>query len=215
MNNQAASPYSEPVGMVESNSLHDYWLYLRSFVRRGLNVASLVPSSRWTAQQMLHGIDFKRAEVVVELGAGTGAVTASLLKASRGYCRAIIVERDAAFCERLAERFPHAEIVAGDALELPEMLNRLEVSQIDHVLSTLPINWLPAEQRDHFFKSICRYLRVEGSFRQLTHMPWVQRSVFRKHFADVSCPLVLRNLPPAGCYVCREPLSVLEMAQCE
>ena len=206
MIHRAPDTYIGPAGAAEESSLQDYWLYLRSFVSRGTKVASLFPSSRWTAQSMVRGIDFEKSQIVIELGAGTGAVSASLLQASHGKCRAIIVEREPAFCERLAERFPRAEIVAGDALKLPHILSRLRIDTIDHVLSTLPINWLPPEQRTKLLENICRHLHPQGTFRQLTHLPGVHRAVYSQHFATVRCPIVWRNLPPAGCFICSEPL---------
>jgi phospholipid N-methyltransferase len=206
MNPRIASTYSEQPTTQESNSLHDYWLYLKSFAKHGLKIASLAPSSHWVAQCMLRGIDFDNCEVVIELGAGTGAVTASLVKASQGRCRTIIVERDLEFFKRLKERFPAAEIVAGDALKLPQILKKRGIDKIDHVLSTLPINWLPDEQRIDLLSNICQHLDAEGSFRQLTHLPWAREAIFQQYFASVTCPIVLRNLPPAGCYVCRSPL---------
>jgi phosphatidylethanolamine/phosphatidyl-N-methylethanolamine N-methyltransferase len=213
MIHRAPDAYSEVGDVGETSSLQDYWIYLRSFLTRGVNVASLVPSSRWTALSMLNGIDFETSQVVIELGAGTGAVTASLLQASHGKCRTIIVEREPAFCERLAERFPRAEIVAGDALKLINILRRLGIGKVDHVLSTLPINWLPPHQRTLFLDNICRHLNVQGSFRQLTHLPGLHRAIYSQHFASVSCPIVWRNLPPAGCYICREPLSIEKVSK--
>lgn len=199
---------SEPAGVVEYSSLHDYWLYLRSFVTHGAKVASLLPSSRWTAQSLLEGIDFEKSRCIIELGAGTGAVTSFLLQAAHDRCRAIIVERDPAFCERLAEKFPKAEILAGDALRLSTILRRLRIDKVDHVISTLPINWLPTSQRTLFLQSICRHLPIGGSFRQLTHLPWIHQAIYLQHFASVSCPIVWRNIPPAGCYICRRPIAV-------
>jgi phosphatidylethanolamine/phosphatidyl-N-methylethanolamine N-methyltransferase len=207
MIHRAPETYSEPIAVAEASSLRDYTLFLRSFVAHGTNIASLFPSSRWTAQSMLGGIEFEKCQAVMELGAGTGAVTASLLQASLGKCRAIIVEREPAFCERLAERFPRAEIVAGDALQMSNILKRLGIDRIDHVVSTLPINWLPSNQRTKLLKNICRHLQPQGSFRQLTHLPWSHRAVYTQHFASVCCPIVWRNLPPAGCYICCKPLS--------
>ena len=207
MIHRAPDTYSEPAREVEAKQFHDYWLYMRSFVTQGKKIASLFPSSRWAAQSMIDGINFDECETVIELGAGTGAVTALLLQAARGKCRAIIVERNPVFCERLAERFPSAEIVAGDALKLTNILKRLKIRTIDHVLSTLPINWFPAQQRTAFLATICQHLQSEGSFRQLSHLPWSQRALYAQHFAAVSCPIEWRNLPPAGCYICREPRS--------
>lgn len=185
------------------NSLSDCYLYLSSFLRSGLNVASLMPSSRSTAQAMLRDIDFSQPQTIVELGAGTGAVTAHLLQATHGRGRTLIVERDRAFHQRLKERFPSAEIIAGDALQLPQLLHERGIESVDHVLSTIPVNWFTPEEQQRFFNSVRRYLKRAGTFRQLTHLPWLHGEIYRQHFSSVSHQFILRNLPPAGCYVCR------------
>ena len=42
--------------------------------------ASLFPSSRFLASALLRPIDFERAQVIVELGMGTGAITTEILR---------------------------------------------------------------------------------------------------------------------------------------
>ena len=48
-----------------------------------------------------------------------------------------------------------------------------------------------------------RRLAPGGTFRQLTHMPWVYYSLYRGYFEEVRFQLVPLNLPPGGVYICR------------
>lgn len=187
------------------NSLNDYWLYLRSFFRSGLDVASLLPSSRWTARAMLSGIDFDNCKTILELGAGTGAVTAELLSTVKRRTRTVIVERDPEFYARLKQRFPTAEIIREDALDLPGVMQKYEIGRVDHILSTLPLNWFSPADQERLLKDICQTLRPQGSFRQLTHLPWAHHGVLQQHFTSVSSKMTWRNLPPSCCYICRQP----------
>ena len=50
-------------------------LFFGKFLRHGTGISSITPTSRTLARAMLDGIDFDRASVIVELGAGTGAIT--------------------------------------------------------------------------------------------------------------------------------------------
>src|SRR5436190_16284789 len=81
--------------------LSDVWLFFSKFCRQGTRVGSVVPSSSQFARRMLMGIDWTQSRCVVELGAGTGAVTAEMLRQANGACRCVIIERDADFCRRL------------------------------------------------------------------------------------------------------------------
>lgn len=181
----------------------DWWLVLSKFMRQGTAIAALAPSSRWLALAQLRGIDFAQARCIVELGAGTGPITAALLSAARPGCRVVIVERDGDFCQRLRQRFPQADIAQCDALELEALLDQRGLTTVDHVLSGLPLPSFPAPQREALLKIIARRLTPEGTLRQLTHMPWVYYPMYRGYFHDVQFRLVSFNLPPGGVYVCR------------
>ena len=201
------STSQQPAQHSAANSLSDYGLYLRSFFRSGLDVASLLPSSRWTARAMLAGINFDQSKTILELGAGTGAVTAELLSRAKRRNRTIILERDSEFCARLKQRFPRAEILQEDALDLPRIMQQYEVGRVDHIISTLPLNWLSAPDQGGLLRAICQSLRPNGSFRQLTHLPWAHRSLLKQLFSSVQTSFTWRNLPPACSYVCRQPRS--------
>jgi phospholipid N-methyltransferase len=184
----------------------DWLLFFTKFVKHGRAIASFVPSSTYLARAVVRGIDFARARCVVELGAGTGPITAELLRRA-GACRAVIVERDPDFCRRLRERFPGAEVVEADAADLGRLLEERGLDRVDHFLCGLPLPSFTPEARDRILDVVHQRLHPDGTFRQLTHMPWVFYSLYRRYFAEVRFEMVFRNLPPAGFYVCRRALA--------
>ncbi len=181
----------------------DWWLMLRAFWRHGRRVASFAPSSRVMARAMLRGIDFDSARCVVELGAGTGPITAELAPRLRPGTTFVAVELDPVLCARLKARFPHLDVVQADAAHLGDLLAERGVRQVDHVLSGLPLPSFPADQRDAVLATAARVLSPAGSFRQLTVMPLVYLPLYRRYFDDVRFRFVAANLPPGGVYVCR------------
>jgi phospholipid N-methyltransferase len=181
----------------------DWWLMLRKFARHGTSIASFVPSSRFLARSTCKGIDFETAKCVVELGAGTGPITTELVKRVRPHTRLVVVELDPDFCKRLRAKFPGVDIVEGDASKLEKLLADRGIRQVDHVLSGLPLPSFPPELRDGVLASSARVLAPNGSFRQLSIMPWVYEKLYRGYFTDVRFRFVPLNLPPAGVYVCR------------
>lgn len=183
--------------------LPDWLLFFGKFLRHGRAIASFVPSSVYLSRAILKSIDFARARVVVELGAGTGPITAELLRAAPGTCRCVIVERDPDFCARLRERFPQAEVVQGDACDIEQILAGRGITGVDHYLCGLPLPSFPADSRDKVLGAVKKTMTPDGTFRQLTHMPWVYQRLYKKFFAAVKFHLVFRNLPPAGFYVCQ------------
>jgi phosphatidylethanolamine/phosphatidyl-N-methylethanolamine N-methyltransferase len=192
------NPQARPL----SDRAPDWWLLFRKFLRQGTDIAALAPSSRWLARAVVRGIDFDRARCVVELGAGTGPITRELLRHA-GRCRVLIVERDPDFCNRLRRRLPHAEVVQADANDLEQLLEERAIERADHIISGLPLPSFPAPTRDRFLEGIGRRLAPEGTFRQLTHMPWVYLPLYRCYFEEVRFRFVSLNVPPGGVYVCR------------
>ena len=60
----------------------------------------------------------------------------------------------------------------------------------------------PISGLDHILAMVQRWLAPEGTFRQLTHMPWVYYPLYKRYFDDVRFRFVFRNLPPGGVYFC-------------
>jgi len=189
----------------------DWWLMMRKFLSKGRSIASFAPSSRFMARSMLAGINFETARCVVELGAGTGPITAELVRRARPHTRLLVVELDPDMCGRLKHRFPQLDVVQGDACHLDRLLADRGITQVDHVCSELPLPSFPAPLRDAILATTARVLAPHGSFRQLTVMPLVYRKMYRGYFEDVRFDFVALNLPPGGVYVCRgyrKPASV-------
>lgn len=182
----------------------DWVLFFVKFLKQGRDIAALAPSSRWLARAVVAGIDWAGARCVVELGAGTGPITRELLaEADETTCRTIVIERDPDFCVRLREQFPKADIIQGDALDLSRVLAERGVTGVDHLISGLPLPSFPRQARDRLLDAVGTYLTPGGTFRQLTHMPWVYAPLYRSYFQEVEFRFVPLNLPPGGVYVCR------------
>lgn len=183
----------------------DWWMMVRKFLAHGTQIASVAPSSRSLVRAMLRGIDFHQTRALVELGAGTGPITAELVRRAEGTpCRLLIVERDPDFCQRLRDRFAgRAEIIQADAGDLDGILAERGLDQVDQIVSGLPTPSLPPEVYHRIFDAVGRRLSPQGEFRQLTVIPWVYKRFYKRHFNDVCFHLVPINVPPGGVYVCK------------
>lgn len=184
----------------------DWWLMMRAFLTQGKRIASFAPSSRFMARKILDGIDWTKAQSIVELGAGTGPITAELVKNANPKARLVVIELDPVLCGRLQERFrssPNVEVVLGDATKFREILAARGIHKVDHVLSGLPLPSFPAEARDAILEASAKTISEGGTFRQLTVMPLVYYKLYRRYFENVRFRFVPFNLPPGGVYVCR------------
>ena len=181
----------------------DLLLVLRKFLTNARTVATVAPSSRALSRAILRGIDWASTKAVVELGAGTGPITAELAKVAPPQVRVVINEYLPEFCAALRQKFPTLDVAEGDARRLTEMLAERGVTQVDYVLSGLPLTHFAPADRDAVIDQAGRLLGPGGEFRQLTTAPWLYRGLYRRYFREVSFRLVVWNLPPGGVYYCR------------
>ena len=181
----------------------DRILLLRKFFSNAKTVATIAPSSRALSRAILSGIDWSNTNTVVELGAGTGPITKQLVAAAPPEVRLIANEFLPEFCAALRQKFPSLDVVEGDARRLTEMLAERGITNVDYVLSGLPLTHFLAADRDAVIDQAGLLLGPDGEFRQLTTAPWLYRKLYRRYFREVRFRLVMWNLPPGGVYYCR------------
>ena len=184
----------------------DWWLMMKAFFRHGRKIASFAPSSRFMARKIADGIDWEQAKCIVELGAGTGPITAEIVKRVRPQTKLLVIELDPSLCGRLKARFqnvPNLDVVHGDATQFDKLLADRGIPQVDHVLSGLPLPSFPEDLRHSVIRTSARTLATHGTFRQLTVMPLIYYKLYARYFEDVRFRFVPLNLPPGGVYVCR------------
>ena len=189
-------------------SIRDFTLFLGKFLRHGTAIASVAPSSRWLSRLTVRNIEWKSATAIVELGAGTGPITRVIAERAHPECRVLVVERDPDFASLLRDRFgalPNFEIICGDVVDLSAILIDRGISSVDHVISGLPVPSFPRDLQRSLFQAVSPVLGPEGTFNQLTEIPWVYRRLYQRQFEEVQFVLEPRNLPPAGTYFCRRP----------
>jgi len=177
-------------------------LFLRKFLRHGTRVASFTPSSRSLAAAMCRSIDPTRPQTIVEVGAGTGAVTVAAAAIMHPESRLIAIELDPDFADILRARCPQAVTVCGNVRDIDTHLASLGIDRFDVLLSGLPVPSLPRAVN----RALLDGLATRGSeavFSQLTLMPWVYWRMYGRLFEQVDFQLVVGNLPPGGVYHCR------------
>lgn len=194
------------VSAPRDSTLKSNILFLRKFLRHGITIASIWPSSRWLARETIKQVDFDRARVIVELGAGTGPITDAVVSKLKPHTQFLAIERDADFARILRERFKgHAnlEIIHADVRELDSILKARGITEVDYFVSGLPTPSLPVGVRRRLLASIRRYMPEHGVFSNITEVPWYYWRYYRNVFQSVDFKLVVANMPPGGVYHCR------------
>lgn len=190
-------------------------LFLGEFVRAPLRTASLIPSSPDLAEVMVQPLHRRtvggRAQVVVELGAGTGTFTAAVRRVVPPGSRQVAVEINPAFAAHLRVRCPAVEVIEASAADLPAVLRDHDIGAPDLIVSGLPWQCYHGPAGPALIESIAAALRPDGVFTQFTYA-WTrctpparrQHQLLQDTFTQVEVSgTIWRNLPPAFVYTCR------------
>lgn len=177
-------------------------LFLRKLLRHGLAVAAMKPASKSLAAAHCKHVDATRPQVIVEIGAGTGAVTAAVAQRMHKDSRLIAVEIDQEFASILRSRCPQATVLGCDARELAGQLAALKVDRIDLMISCIALPYVPRAVNEAIFGCLDR-MGDDSWFTQQTLVPLVYRRMYHRLFHEVNFRMVFANLPPGGVYHCR------------
>jgi phosphatidylethanolamine/phosphatidyl-N-methylethanolamine N-methyltransferase len=175
--------------------------FLSLWVRRPHSMGAIAPSSQSLASAIAREVDYDLPGVVVELGAGTGSITAALIENASDPSQIVVVEREASLCRLLRARFPLIRVIRGDARELTRLIGLAEIGPVKAVVSGLPLLNMSKQDRGEIIGQCFEIMPPEGVMVQFTYgsAAPVPRSVARQ--SGIACERagwVLRNLPPAA-----------------
>jgi len=163
-------------------------------------VGSAVPSSRFLARRMASFLPRSPKGYIVELGAGTGAITDALLKRGIPADRILPVERSETMVKLLRRRFPSLSIALGDATELRLLLKTWlpnDALEISYVVSSLPLRSLPENVVVSIVQEIYHVLPEHGKLLQYTYDLRKTPHPFLANFKRCRTTVVWANIPPA------------------
>lgn len=175
--------------------------FLRRWLQNPRSVGALVPSGRHLADAMAAEIDPRAPGAVVELGGGTGNVTAALLRAGIPAGDIAVVERDPAFAKLIEARFPDVRVLQGDAADLRRLLAEAGIGPVKAVVSGLPLLSIPDRICLRIIAEAVAALTEDGIFVQFTYgptSPVSRRITERLGLTRQRTAWVVDNLPPAS-----------------
>lgn len=195
--------------------------FLAAALRRPGTVGAVAPSSPRLAAVLAAVVPRSGAPVVVELGPGTGAVSAVISRRLPPAARHLAVELDPQMVAFLRRSRPDLEVVAGDAAHLASLLADRGIVHADAVISGLPWALFDEPAQRAILEQVSTVIGDTGAFATFAYlhgMPLAAarrfRATLRTTFDEVLVSAtVWRNLPPAFVYVCRRPVRVAAAVQ--
>jgi len=183
------------------SSLRDNLRFLKLWLRRPASLGAMLPSGRSLALAMAEQVDPTSPGAVVELGGGTGSITAALLDGGTEVADLVVIERESALVNLLRARFGRLRVIHGDARHTASLIERAGIGPVKAVVSGLPLLSLPEQVCHQVITQAFAILGPQGVLVQFTYGPLspISRSTGRAlDIVGDRADWVIDNVPPAS-----------------
>lgn len=163
-------------------------------------IGAACPSSPLLARRIASLVGRPRNSYILELGAGTGAITAGLLRKGIPAGRLIVLERSRAMVKVLHRRFPGVTVIEGDAADIQSIVRddlKLATSDFSHIVSSLPFRSIPKPASQQIAAAIQDFLCHGARLIQYSYdlrngsLGWFER------LGHMHSSVIWLNVPPA------------------
>lgn len=183
-----------------TSCLNFFWAGLLKHGQTG----GIVPSQRFLIDKMIAPIPKAYRGRIIELGAGTGALTSRLAARCPGaQIRACEINptlaRDIRSTLTQAGHDRRVDVVSGSAEHLLSEMGRGGTETPDFVISGIPLGNLGNAKAAGLLDAIRQILGVDGMYIQFQHSLLHQKRI-RARFPNLRTVSVLLNFPPAVVY---------------
>lgn len=181
-----------------------FWAALLNVQQTG----GIIPSQRFLVAKMIAPVPANYRGRIIELGAGTGALTLRLAARCRE-AQILACEIDPVLARDGKENLLRAghngrvQILHMAAENLFNDLNRNGTEKVDFIISGIPIACLKRDKVRALLQAISMSLRPDGMYIQFQHS-LIDRKNIKTVFPKLRIVPVLLNVPPAVVYYARK-----------
>lgn len=185
--------------------------FFREYIRNRKTIGAVAPSSPALARRIAEASGVWQARQVLELGPGTGALTAAIADSMPHDSRYLGIELNRDFAERLRVRFPALEFANAAAQEFDFDGYLGPDARFDVIVSGLPWASFPRELQTAILDRVLPRLAPGGRFATFAYWGFHKLPAGRRfremlherlHGAETT-RVVWGNVPPAFVYVAR------------
>ncbi len=173
------------------------FLFWRELVCNPRQMGALVPSGRSLAVAVADEVRKQAPGYVLELGAGTGAITQALLEIRSCMAGYSVLEKSPQLADVLTARYPGLNVAAGCASTLAAI--RFPEDQPLTVVSSLPFRSMQSSETASIRSALEQLMMRRAGFRliQYSYFPVEPFSCSNDSYRWYWKRTVLMNLPPA------------------
>lgn len=180
-------------------------ILFRRFLADPLKIAYVVPSSKALVKRVLDRMDFAKARVFVEFGAGEGCYTREMAKRLAPDAKLLTFELDAHLADHLRDQFrddPRIMVYQQDAATFREELHKLGIREADYVISGIPFSYLEPRKKKEILHAVHEGLTADGQF--IVYQVTPELKGHTRMFAAHEVEYFLANIPPMFIVACHK-----------
>ena len=180
-------------------------ILFRRFLADPLKIAYVVPSSKALVKRVLDRIDFAKARVFVEFGAGEGCYTRELAQRLAPDAKLLTFELDGHLADHLRKQFqddPRVLVYQQDAATFREELRKLGIREADYVISGIPFSYLEPKKKKEILNAVHEGLTPDGQF--IVYQVTPELKGHTRMFAAHEVEYFLANIPPMFIVACHK-----------
>lgn len=177
-------------------------IFIKEFFKNTKQIGSIIPSSSFLSKAIVSKINYKTANVIVELGAGTGVFTKILVNNLNLNTKLFVFEINPLLYKVLHKEFSHLEnvyIINTSAENLTNILSLYGVNKVDYILSGLPFLNFSTSLKNCIFTNIYSSLKLSGELILFQYTRFLEKD-FLDFFVINNIEKVYLNFPPANIY---------------
>ena len=174
-------------------------IFLKRFLRRPFQVASIIPSSRALIRRVASKMDFSKPRVIVEYGPGEGCHTREIVRQMHPDSQVILFELDPELAQHLDEQFcgdTRVTILNADAADLSCELAKRGFPNCDYIVSGIPFSILEIGKKRELLQRTYDSLAQHAGAAFIIYQVTNELVGHCRHFPRVESEYCLQNIPP-------------------
>ena len=174
-------------------------IFLKRFLQRPFQVASIIPSSRALIRRVVDKMDLSQPRVIVEYGPGEGCHTREIVRRMHPDSHLILFELDPELTQHLDDQFRadrRVTVLNADCATLSSALARRGHTHCDYIVSGIPFSILQPEKKRELLRSTFDSLAPDASAAFIIYQVTNELVGHCRHFSRVESEYCLQNIPP-------------------
>ena len=174
-------------------------IFLKRFLQRPLQVASIVPSSQTLVRRVADTMDLSQPRVIAEYGPGEGCHTREISRRMHPESRLLLFELDSELARHLTAQFrhdPRITVLNSDAANLSSALLQRGHASCDYIVSGIPFSILESDKKRELLRNTYDALAPHDDAAFVIYQVTNELVRHCRHFPRVESNYCLQNIPP-------------------